>query len=54
MALKQRNNELFQENFARSQNEQILFSAWKTAEQEKNAMFDKNKSIARTNGSFVK
>jgi len=39
VALIQRNNELFQENFSRSQNEQLLYNEWKRTENEKNIIF---------------
>lgn len=36
--LIQQNNVLFQENFTRSQNEQILYTGWRKAEEEKNTL----------------
>lgn len=40
-AMAQINNELFQENSTRTQNEQVLFLAWKASQQEKNSLNDK-------------
>lgn len=39
--MAQINNELFQENSTRTQNEQVLFLAWKASQQEKNSLNDK-------------
>lgn len=43
--LIQQNNALFQENSARSQNEQALYSAWKNSEYEKNCLTNKLNAI---------
>jgi Associated with zinc fingers len=43
--LMPRNNQLFQENYARSQNEQILYNEWKKTECERDIIFNKFQQI---------
>ena len=41
----QRNNELFQENYVRSTNEQQLFAAWRQAKSENEKMIEEYKKL---------
>ena len=44
-ALMQRNNELFQENYVRSNNEQQLFAAWRQAKGENEKIIEEYKKL---------